>query len=65
MHQDIHPTPNHIAATAQTLDINDFLDMVGHPNSQELAATPAKFRFQHQKNAKWLPKLCYQQGQTR
>jgi hypothetical protein len=39
---EIHPAPNHIAATDQTLDINVVHDMFGHPNSQVLAATPAK-----------------------
>jgi hypothetical protein len=42
---EIHPTPNHIAANAQTLDINVVHDMFGHPNSQVLAATAAKYGF--------------------
>jgi hypothetical protein len=37
---EIHPTPNHIAATAQTLD-----SMFGHPNSQVVAATAANYGF--------------------
>jgi hypothetical protein len=45
----IHPTPNHIAATSQTLDINVVHEMFGHPNSQVLAATAAKYGF-HTKN---------------
>jgi hypothetical protein len=39
---DIHPNPNHIAATAQTLDINTVHNMFGHLNSQVLAATASK-----------------------
>jgi hypothetical protein len=31
---EIHPTPNHIAATSQTLDINCIHEMFGHPNSK-------------------------------
>jgi hypothetical protein len=42
---EIHPTPNHIAATAQTLDINVVHDMFGNPNSHVLAATAAKYGF--------------------
>jgi hypothetical protein len=45
----IHPTPNHIAATAQTLEINVVHEMFGHPNSQVLATTAAKYGF-HTKN---------------
>jgi hypothetical protein len=30
---EIHPTPNHIAGTAQTLDMNVLLEMFGHCNS--------------------------------
>jgi hypothetical protein len=43
------PTPNHIAAAAQTLDINVVHDMFGHPNSQVLEATAVKYGF-HIKN---------------
>jgi hypothetical protein len=46
---EVHPTPNHIAATAQTLDINVVHEMFGHPNSQVLAATAAEYGF-HTKN---------------
>jgi hypothetical protein len=46
---EIHPTPNHNAATAQTLGINVVTEMCGHPNSQVLAATAAKYGF-HTKN---------------
>jgi hypothetical protein len=46
---EIHATPNHIAATAQTLDINVVHKMLCHPNSQVLAATAAKYGF-HTKN---------------
>jgi hypothetical protein len=38
---EIHSTPNHIAATAPSLDINVVHEMFGHPNSQVLAATAA------------------------
>jgi hypothetical protein len=31
---EFHSNPNHIAATAQTLDINKLRTMLGHPNSQ-------------------------------
>jgi hypothetical protein len=40
---EIHPNPNHIAATAQNLDNNMVHKMFGHPNSQVLAATAAKY----------------------
>jgi hypothetical protein len=36
---ELHPIPNHIAATAHPLDINKLHTMFGHPNSQVLAAT--------------------------
>jgi hypothetical protein len=42
---EIHHTPNHIAATAETLDINVVHDMFGHSNSQVLAATADKYGF--------------------
>jgi hypothetical protein len=42
---EIHPTPNHIAATAQTLGINVLHEVFGHPSSQILAATAAKYGF--------------------
>jgi hypothetical protein len=42
---EIHPNPNHIAATAQTLDINTVHNMFGHPNLQVLAATASKYGF--------------------
>jgi hypothetical protein len=45
MYIDIHPNPNHIATTSQTLDINTVHKKVGHPNSQVLAATAAKYGF--------------------
>jgi hypothetical protein len=43
---EIYPTANHIAATAQTLDINALHERFGHRNSQVLAATDAKYGFQ-------------------
>jgi hypothetical protein len=46
---EIQTTPDHIAATAHTLDINVVHDMYGHPNSQVLAATAAQYGF-HNKN---------------
>jgi hypothetical protein len=45
----IHPTPNHIAAMAQGLDINTVHNMFGHPNSQVLAATATKYSYQTKK----------------
>jgi hypothetical protein len=42
---EIHPIPNHIAATGQTLNINTAHNMFGHPNSQVLAATASKYGF--------------------
>jgi hypothetical protein len=44
-----HPNTNHIAVTAQTLDINRLHTMFGQPNSQVLAATFSKYGF-HTKN---------------
>jgi hypothetical protein len=43
---EFHPTPNHIAAKAQTLDINVVHEMFGHPKLQFLAATAARYGFQ-------------------
>jgi hypothetical protein len=40
---DILPNPNHIAVTAQTLDINTVHNIFGHPNSQVLSATAHKY----------------------
>jgi hypothetical protein len=40
---EIHLNPNHIAATAQTWDINTVHNMLSHPNSQVLAATASKY----------------------
>jgi hypothetical protein len=48
---EMHPNPYHIAATARTLDINTFHNMFGHPNSQVLAATAAKYGFSHREQA--------------
>jgi lipopolysaccharide biosynthesis regulator YciM len=42
---EIHPTSNHIASTAQTLDMNVVHEMFGHLNSQALPATAAKCGF--------------------
>jgi hypothetical protein len=42
---DIHPNPNHIAVTAQTVDINTVHNIFGHPNSQVLSATAQKYGF--------------------
>jgi hypothetical protein len=42
---ELHPIPNHIAATAHPLDINKLHTMFGHPNSQVLAATVSKYGF--------------------
>jgi hypothetical protein len=42
---ELHPSPNHIAATAHPLDINKLHTMFGHPNSQVLAATVSKYGF--------------------
>jgi hypothetical protein len=43
---EIHPTPNHIDAAAQTLDINVVHEMFGHSNSHVLAANNARYGFQ-------------------
>jgi hypothetical protein len=43
---ELHPIPNHIAATAHPLDINMLHTMFRHPNSQVLAATVTKYGFQ-------------------
>jgi len=42
---DIHPNPNHIAVTAQTVDINTVHNLFGHPNAQVLSATAQKYGF--------------------
>jgi hypothetical protein len=42
---DIHPNPNHIAVTAQTLDINTVHNIFGHLNAQVLSATAQKYGF--------------------
>jgi hypothetical protein len=42
---ELHPIPNHIAATAHPMDINKLHTMFGHPNSQVLAATISKYGF--------------------
>jgi hypothetical protein len=42
---DIHPNPNNIAVTAQTVDINTVHNIFGHPNSLILSATAQKYGF--------------------
>jgi hypothetical protein len=42
---ELHPVPNHIAATAQPLDIIKLHTMFGHPNSQVLAAAVSNYDF--------------------
>jgi hypothetical protein len=53
----IHPNPNHIAATAQTLDINTVHNMFGHPDSQVLVYG-CQVRFQNQDHTLCLFQLC-------
>jgi hypothetical protein len=43
---DIHPNPNSIAVTSQTVDIKTVHNLFGHPNSQVLSATAQKYGFQ-------------------
>jgi hypothetical protein len=40
---ELHPIPNHIAATAHLLDINKLHTIFGNPKSQVLAATVSKY----------------------
>jgi hypothetical protein len=42
---ELHPIPNHFAATAHPLDINKLPSMFGHPTSQVLTATASKYCF--------------------
>jgi hypothetical protein len=42
---DIHPNTNHIAVTAQTVDINTVHNLFGHPNSKILSAIAQKYGF--------------------
>jgi hypothetical protein len=60
---EIHHTPNHIPATAQTLDINVVHEISGHPNSQVSAATAAKYGFHTEKRSSCLLQLCHPQSQ--
>jgi hypothetical protein len=48
---EIHPNPNDIAVSAQTLEMNTVHKMVGHPNAQVLAALASKYYFT--KNNTW------------
>jgi GAG-pre-integrase domain len=52
---DIHPNPNHIAVTAQKIDINTVHDNFGHPNVQVLSATAQKYGF----NTKSSLQVCH------